>query len=118
MKRLILGILCVGLVAFVAAGCEKSGSDSDGQTQPQGRPAMSFQDGAKNYDDMQFVCPVCGKEGLKQELHVDTDQGRVYFDKQECMEEFKGNEQKYLQKYQQLKRQPAMPDQGQGGGGS
>ena len=118
MRRLILTFLCAGLVAFVATGCGQGDSGGGSGSQPEGRPAISFQDGAKNYDDMQFICPVCGKEGLKQELHVDTDQGRVYFDKKECMEEFKGSEQKYLQQYDQMKRQPGGGQQGQGGSSS
>ena len=117
MKRLILAFLCAGLVAFAVTGCKDGGSQGDG-AEPEGRPAISFQDGAKNYDDYQFICPVCGKEGLKQELHVDTEQGRVYFDKKECMETFKEDQEKYLQQYEQMKRQPSGGgSRGQGGGG-
>jgi len=117
MRRLILAFLCAGLVAFVTVGC-KRGDSGGGASQPQGRPAMTFKDGHEKYDDMQFICPVCGKEGLKQELHVDTEKGRVYFDKKECMEEFNGKEDEYLKKYEQMKRMPpgSQEYEGEGGG--
>lgn len=110
MKKLILALVFVGLLVFTA-GCEESGPASSG-SEPDGRPAMAFQDGHKKYYDHQFQCPVCGKEGLKPDIHVDLEQGRMYFDKEECKKEFNQDQEKYLQKFEQMKRGPGGGPQG------
>ena len=104
MKRIAIACVLVGLVTFFAAGCGGGGDRAAGE--PEGRPAISFQDGQENYHDFQFRCPVCGEEGIKQKFHVDTDEGRVYFDSQDCADTFQEDPQKYLEQYEQMRRSP------------
>lgn len=112
MKRIVVIVALTGLVAGFAAGCGGSGSDM-ASGEPEGRPAIALEPDQNHYYDYQFRCPVCGKEGLKAEFHAETDQGRIYFDRQECMQTFKQDAQKYLKQYQQMKRSPGA---GKGGG--
>lgn len=101
MKKLIVILIIGTLVSVGFVGCGgQSGSDGDasgGETVV----ARRIQDGAKKLNQFQLRCPVCKGKPIKGEFHYDLQegpqQGRVYFDKQECMKKFKQDPSKYLQ---------------------
>ena len=114
MKRQFL-IVAVGIVALLAAGFVGCGGDSGPQT--SGPPiADSFDDGAPKLLPMQEECPVCGSTPIKQEFYVDRRSGRVYFNKQECVDKFKQNPDQYMKKIHEQERQ-MFPGAPPGGGG-
>ena len=51
---------------------------------------------------MQMNCIVCGERPLKGDFHADVNaggrSGRLYFDKQGCLDKFQENTQKYLER--------------------
>ncbi len=59
--------------------------------------ARSINDGAKPLVPMQVACPVCGN-AIKPDVHTQAKEDRVYFDSQECLNEWKNNTEKYRQK--------------------
>ena len=98
MKKAILGlavlvVLCVGFV-----GCNGGASQEEAEEVPT---AWQFHKDQPKAFEGQRTCPVCGQQPIKEEFYKDTDAGRVYFDKQECADEFEGNEQQYMQKLRQ-----------------
>ena len=103
MKKLALICAALGVFALLATGCSGRSADKDESTN---RPAIEIQDGAQKYDSFQFNCPVCGEPGIKGEFYADVNGKRIYFDKKECAEKFKGDSEKYLKKYQEMKRSP------------
>ena len=102
----LLVVLCVGFV-----GCNGGGSQEEAEEVPT---AWQFHTDQPKAFEGQRTCPVCGGQPIKEEFYADTDAGRVYFDKQACVEEFKGNEDQYLQK---LRQGAAGQMGGEGSGG-
>lgn len=104
MKKL----LCVAIIAMLCAGfvgCQKQGSSSSVQQSDLPAMAGNFQDDHHAYWGGQKTCPVCGQEPIKPKFHADADQGRIYFDKKECVQKFKENSEKYIKKLKdQLKK--------------
>lgn len=85
------------LMGGILVGCGDSGpssSDAEGHTV---LTADGINDGATPMVGQQTKCPVCG-EPIKSEVHTESKEERVYFDKQECLEKWKQNPQKYKQK--------------------
>lgn len=99
MRKFLVGVavavlLCVGLM-----GCEpESGVEAKQEAPPN---AASFKDDQRAFYDMQMECPVCGGQPIKQEFNVDTNEGRVYFDKQECQDKFEQDQQKHMKAYKE-----------------
>ena len=100
MKKILIAMMCMCLGVFFlsAVGC---GQESTSTTTAPDRPKMAydFRDGAPNYYDEQKSCPVCGTESIKEDIYVDLQGKRVYFDKQECADKFEGDAQKYIQEW-------------------
>jgi len=90
LAGVVLALVCVGIV-----GCEKGGTAPQGEEIPT---AVQFKDGADKYFMYQHKCPVCDGQPLSADYYVDTEKGRVYFDKQECAEQFKANKEEMLKK--------------------
>jgi len=101
MKKLLSSIALILLVAGLA-GCD-SGTPTGPDPGEGGRPvtAADIEDDTNKYLDTQKACPVCGGTPIKGEYYVDLPQGRVYFDKQECRNEFEQNQDQYLQEWHQ-----------------
>jgi len=99
MRTMLIGtvvalLLCVGVI-----GCGQEDTVEAKQEAPPN--AASFQDDERPFYDMQMECPVCGGQPIKQELHADTDEGRVYFDKQECVDKFQQNPDQHMKKFKE-----------------
>ena len=98
-KMLLVAALVVGLSMTAFVGCKKSSDvSSKGDDAP---PAITFQDGAQKFFDYQYECPVDGGKPLDPDLYVDVDGKRIYFDSQECVDEFKNNQEEYVQKLEE-----------------
>ena len=91
--------LCVGMVA----GCGDGQSSRENNKQ---RPASAedIDDRAPKYLENQIKCPVCEIPKLREEIYVDVDGKRIYFDKKECRKKFEENRSKYLQKLDKWKK--------------
>ena len=99
MKRCIMSLiflLALSCVVFASSGCGKPQSAGD-QPTTYGT-ARAIDDGAPKYFEAQMACPVCGRQGLVAEYHVDVDGKRVYFDRKECVEKFTQNQSEYVEK--------------------
>ncbi len=100
VSRMAIIALFALAVCFTFAGC---GEDESGATaSTQGPPvADTLEEDAFAFWGGQKECPVCGGTPIKAEHHVNVEAGRIYFDKAECVEEFKNNKQKYLSELSQ-----------------
>ena len=110
MTRLAIAAVVAAALAFACVGCGESAYEDTGSGI---QFAATIEDGADKYNPNQNRCPVCGEQPIKGEFYADTEQGRVYFDKQECADKFKDDPQKYLKQMQQKMRGAYGP---QGGG--
>ncbi len=97
MKKLVAGCVIICVLSFLVVGC-----DAKDTGQKDIISAMQIDDGAEKYRQMQFRCPVCGQKGIKPEYHASVDGKRIYFDRRKCMEKFKKNPGKYLEKYKKM----------------
>ncbi len=100
MKKLLAILAVAVLICGGMVGCgEQSGGNGDGGGKTV--VARRIQDGAKKLDQFQVTCPVCNGKPIKKDLYHDVEegprQGRVYFDKEECLKKFKENPSEYLQ---------------------
>lgn len=110
MKGMLVGTAVAVLLCVSLIGC---GPEETIDVKQEAPPhAGSFKDDQRPFFDMQTECPVCGGTPLEQEFHVDTNEGRVYFDKQECADKFKGNQEQYMKQFKQKVNKVMM------GGGS
>ena len=101
MRRILIALAVVTVLCGALVGC---GGEGDGEMDENAGlvpAAMEFQDGAEKFYHGQMTCPVCDGKPIKEELYADTKGGRLYFDKQECVDEFKNNKQKYIEEYNQ-----------------
>lgn len=99
-----------GLLLGATLGCDGNSSASKPKIKAGWSPTP-------RYDQYQTTCPVCGN-GIKEEHYVDVETGegskRLYFDSEECVEKFKEDREKYLEKYKDFQEQteearPASP---------
>lgn len=95
MRKVILAGVLLALVCVGIMGCEKGGTAPQGEEIPT---AVQFKDGTEKYFLYQHKCPVCGGEPISADYFADTQKGRVYFDKQECLDEFNANKEEVLKK--------------------
>ena len=100
-RRLLLSLIAVALVGAFLTACGKAGDKTEGNPNPKFHgPAMAIQDGANKYDPNQGNCPVCNKGPINPDFYHDIEgEGRIYFDKEECMKKFKQNPQEHLKGY-------------------
>jgi len=105
MKRLLLGVVFLGMLAAVIAGCEGKPSGDKPGTPAYTAPTRAEQinDGADKYFPMQMADPVNDKN-IEGKFYVDLDGKRIYFSSQESIEEFNKDPEKYIQKMSQLWR--------------
>lgn len=98
-KVSLLAIAGLFVCGFLMVGCgdDPTGGRTGDQVETRAR---YIEDGATKYNPDQKQCPVCGAPDLHADQYVDVDGKRVYFDKQECREEFEQNQSKYLPKLQ------------------
>ncbi len=90
LAGVVLALICVGM-----AGCEKGGTAPEGE---EISTAVQIKDGADKYFMYQHKCPVCGSEPISGDYYADTEKGRIYFDKQECLDEFNSNKEEVIKK--------------------
>lgn len=96
IKKLAVGAVALVLAASVFVGCGGDGNGgAPGTKTGVANIAMEFDDDAKKFFPYQQKCPVDGGT-IKQEFHADVNGKRVYFDKQECVDKFKQNQDEYL----------------------
>lgn len=99
--------LCVSVLG--CGGEQQASSGKKAKRGPAGGPpdvttaAQLAQDqDAEPLEAMQMNCIVCGERPLKGDIHADISmgnrRGRLYFDKQECLDKFQEDKQKYLQR--------------------
>ena len=101
MRGFVILTVLVAVLAMGFAGC---GQEAYDDTESGIQFAATIEDGADKYDPNQYACPVCDGQPISGDFYVDTDNGRVYFDKQECADKFEENPQQYLQQYQQKQK--------------
>ena len=100
-------VLCMGLLG--CGGEQQTSSTKKTKPGPGGGPpdVTTAAELAKGQDaqpvrPMQMNCFVCGERPLKADIHADISMGggsgRIYFDKQECLDKFENNKKKYLQR--------------------
>ena len=111
MKKLLAVILLASCLCLVLPACDGgSGGGNGGGTSTEldesGIPkdaviASKFDDGVEALRPQQSLCFICGQGPLKAEYHADVDtdggQRRIYFDKQECVDKFEQNPDRYMQ---------------------
>lgn len=105
MVRSPLALAAVAVLAFTLAGCGQGGSSQVGEPTKGNPAAAQLRDTAPNWYDGQMKCPVCGGQPLKKEHYADVQGGRVYMDKEECVQEFKQDKEKYMQKLREQVQQ-------------
>lgn len=98
MRKLVHCLAIITALSAVFVGCGGQGGGQKGQ--PETKVALEFKDGSQKYYPVQSTCPVCQGKPIKKDLYADTEQGRIYFDKQECVQKFKDNKAEYLQDFQ------------------
>ena len=108
MKYIGVGLSVLVVAGIMAVGCGAGGSEAP-KTNPT---ALQFHPKKAKFFEGQRECPVCGQQPIKEQFHVDTDAGRVYFDKEKCVQQFTQNEEEYLQKVRQQARQQMAPSGG------
>jgi len=115
MKRtfgilVLAAVLCLGVMG--CGGEQQSSSAKKTKPGAGGGPPdvttaadLAQEQDAQPINPMQMNCIVCGERPLKGDLHADVtvgnQRGRLYFDKQECLDEFEQNQQKYLDRLTQ-----------------
>jgi YHS domain-containing protein len=101
-KLLFLPVIALGL-CLLLAGC---GGGQGNEGEPKGHlVAGGIGDGASPAAAAQAECPVCGSP-IKAEFYADTDNGRVYFDKKECVQQWMDNPDAYRDKLEEQKQPP------------
>lgn len=100
-------MLCVACVLIPA--CSEEYPKPAGEV----KTADEIDDGANKYWPMQRKCPVCGGQPIQADYHAELNGKRVYFDKQECVEEFKEDKAKYEEELKQQLMQDVMGVGGQ-----
>ena len=100
--RTVLIVLAVTAVMMSGlAGCERESSLPKPKIDAKWSPPP-------RYDNYQQRCPVCGNQ-IDREQYVDvgTEEGkkRLFFDSEECIEKFKEDPDKYLEKYKSFRQQ-------------
>jgi len=122
MKKILIAAICVslGMIALGTVGCgQDSSSGGNGSDMPT--MAYNFRDGAPKYYDEQKACPVCGGQPIKEDIYVDHQMKRIYFDKKECATTFEENPQQYIDQWmeriqeEQQQQTEEMRQQSQGG---
>ena len=98
---LTIGLVVVVLVVAAGQGCTQEGGSGGGQS----TRAMYIEDGADKYFAYQTKCPVCGEASLDPTHYVDVEGERIYFDKAECVKQFKDDRSTYLDKLNAKKKE-------------
>jgi len=98
-NTLVVGVwIVLALLSFSFVGCgEDSAAGEGGSEMPT--MAYNFRDGAPKYYDEQKACPVCGGQPIKEDVYVDHQMKRIYFDKEQCAKTFEENPQKYIDQW-------------------
>lgn len=113
--------VAMGLLTMALMGC---GDQETAGTASPGKPTMAyeFRDDVPAYFDEQRACPVCGGEPIKKDINAEYQGKRIYFDKEECANQFKENPQEHIQKWmervqkEQQEQAEEMRRQEEGGG--
>ena len=93
-KRAGMAVLMALVMSFLLAGCSDGGSGGKGRSTMM---AGSINDGATAMNRAQAQCPVCGSP-ISPDVHTASEENRVYFDREECLAEYKKNPDKYEDK--------------------
>ncbi len=89
------------LACAIAAGCGGNGGNGE---EPKGHlVAGGIGDGVSAAVPAQTECPVCGAP-ITDEAYVDMDEGRVYFDSEECAQEWEQDPQQYRENLEEQKQ--------------
>jgi len=99
MRKALLAVVFVGMVGLIVAGCESKKSPKP--VTKSFPPAYSLSTEVKALFPNQIKDPV-NDEPINAQFYVDVDGMRVYFSCQESVEEFKKNQDKYLQKLEKV----------------
>lgn len=97
MTRLLVVIAISGIVCAGLPGCTGENGPATSGAPP--RAAGTIDDGAPKFFVGQIECPVCGGVPIKAGHHVEVDGERLYFDRAECVDKFRENRRKYIEKY-------------------
>jgi len=106
MRRgnLVVLLGAVLLACAFAAGCGGKGGNGE---EPKGHlVAGGIGDGAGAAVPAQTECPICGAP-ITDEAHVDTNNGRVYFDREECAQQWERDPEQYRENLEE-QRQPDL----------
>ena len=102
-------VVLVIVLVFAFTGC---GNDSGGSAETANM-AGQIEDEANKFNPRQTKCPVCGGTPIKADFYHDTNRGRIYFDKEECLNEFKQNPEEALRAYTDKLMQQRMQEEQQ-----
>ena len=97
MRHVFIALAIATVLCLGTTGCGKEESTA-GTGHGQKDEAAEFDDGADKYFREQMECPVCGGKPIKPDFYVDTEKGRIYFDKKECATKFENNRAEYQKK--------------------
>jgi len=99
MKVLAAGLL-VFAVGLVVSGCGPGDGGGEEGTGVTGVVAGGIEDGAEPMNSSQGSCPVCGAS-IRPSVHTEGTEERVYFDKEQCLQKWNENPDKYMEDLKQ-----------------
>ena len=98
MRPNVLSVaVVVAVMSVLVAGCGDGGEGGKSQSR---LVAGGINDPAHAAVPAQTACPVCDSP-IKRDAYVDTEQGRVYFDAQDCAGKWQDTPEQYMQKLQE-----------------
>ena len=90
-----LAVLTLLVATSWLAGCG-GGSQEGGAAKTGGYyVAQGINDGANPAVPQQRECPVCGNP-ITPDVHTESSDSRVYFDREECLNKWKKNKSQYM----------------------
>ena len=93
-RNVLFALGAAVLTVALFAGC------GGGDEKPKGHlVAGGINDGGHAAIPAQTKCPVCDAP-IKRDVYADTDEGRVYFDSEECLQKWNENPDEYRDKLQ------------------
>lgn len=98
MRKVLIVVAMAGLLCWGLAGCGGEGQSEDAA---KILTAQEIESEVRPMVPMQSKCPVCDGSPIDPDIHADYENKRIYFDKQECLDKFNADKEKYVTELRQ-----------------